>query len=120
MNNQENFDFAQLLSEHIYTSSNIRHPFKTTEAGLLLLGIFAEDIAMYTIRSNPDFSLQIILEDVAKSNFTEISYKSLRNLCIGRSLWSAEKMVDAMEGGLSIDFIQTVLANTSVVICDPN
>lgn len=72
---------------------------------MLLLGIFAEDIAMYTIRSNPDFSLQIILEDVARSNFAKISHTSLRNSCIGRSLWAAEKMVDAMEGGLSLDFI---------------
>jgi hypothetical protein len=73
---------------------------------------------MYTIRSDPDFSIEIILEDVAKSSFSEISHTTLRNLSIGRSLWAAEQMANAMEGGLNLDFVHTVLANTSVVICD--
>lgn len=60
------------------------HVYKRMDVGLILLGLFIEDIQMYTIR-NPDLSLSDLIQTII--NLDLQNSKSLSTYLMGRSLW---------------------------------
>jgi len=51
-------------------SENPKHPWKRREVGMLLIGVFAEDISMYVIRS-PNFNFMTLIENILSLDFTK-------------------------------------------------
>jgi len=67
-----------------YFSKNEQHPFKRMDVGLLLLGLFIEDIQMFSIR-HPDVNLPELLSLIINLDFSNSG--RLGPYLKGRSLW---------------------------------
>jgi hypothetical protein len=67
-----------------YMSGNKRHLYKRMDVGMILLGLFIEDIQMFSIR-HPEVKLSEFLEAILNLDIEGAS--SLKPYLYGRSLW---------------------------------
>lgn len=72
------------MLESAYISTNEKHVYKRMDVGMMLLGLFIEDIQMFTIR-HPDVKMSEYLEKIINMDFSQS--KSLCSYLMGRSLW---------------------------------
>jgi hypothetical protein len=70
--------------ESVYVSQNEKHIFKRMDVGMILIGLFIEDIQMYTLR-HPQVNLSEYLEKIINLDFSQS--KNLQSYLVGRNLW---------------------------------
>lgn len=95
--NKTGFNLDQnILTELIKTSSfNVStdsHKWKKREVGLMVLGSFSEDIIMFQARTNENFDLKSLIENIANDLQVEGSLAVLR----GRAFWCLSKFGDVI------------------------
>jgi len=56
----------------VYLSDNRKHPWKRREVGMLLIGVFAEDISMFAIK-NPSFNFVTLVTNILSHDFTKVT-----------------------------------------------
>lgn len=86
------------VNEAGYTSQNENHVYKKMDVGMILFGLFIEDIQMYSIR-HPEVSISKFIESISQLDFS--SSINLSSYLRGRSLWCfttcSETFIEASE-----------------------
>lgn len=81
------------VMEYSYDSKNPKHKWKKREVGLLVMGLFAEDISMFKTRKGSDFNIDNVFEHVILS---DLSNALIAPFIKGRSLWCAAQMSEML------------------------
>ena len=82
---------GQQQVEQVYVSQNPNHAWKRQDVAMILLGLFIEDIQMYSIR-HPEANIPQIVDQVTKVDFNHKHASYLR----GRCLWCAQSCIEAL------------------------
>lgn len=84
---------TEILTTSIYLSQNKQHSWKRKDVAMILVGLFIEDIQMFTIR-NPDENLVTLISAMVKLDFDKSG--SMSSYLKGRSLWCASTCSEAL------------------------
>ena len=89
----ENVVPTEILTTSIYLSKNAQHGWKRKDVAMILVGLFIEDLQMFTIR-NPDEDLVALISAIVKLDFGKSG--SMSSYLKGRSLWCASTCSEAL------------------------